>query len=415
MDKTVIANWIRSHEVADNQVYSDPDGHSTIGIGFDMDEVGARERLEAVGANFESVLDGTESLTEAQIEELFNQDIDHSISTAHAIFPDLDAYPAYKQVAIIDMVYDLGDRDFKKLDTIIDAIKQQHWIDASMKMQESILFNQLSHRATEEISLMRHDYTDPSPNRNESWGNSQFYSDNGGYYGYAEPNYPPGSVPYYVDSPLRSLDTAITTMHLMHLMDVQREHTEHQTTDEHALTTPSSDASVDHTETQPVGIIPVDNISPYNDYSPHPTANDIYLVTDQPDDPGYPAVPDYTSIDLTPSAHVDHVELYSVNGSLVDTTTQNTNLSPLHSIPVDNITPNTNLPLLPTVDDSYLNNDCLNVQGGWRTPDDLHEFMSRNGFETNPPFNGSPGLEVYTDQAFSDSNLDGGHDFTSID
>lgn len=388
MDKTVIANWIRLHEVADSQVYTDPDGHSTIGIGFDLDEVGARERLEGLGANFESVLDGTESLTETQIEELFNQDIDHSITTARSIFPDLDAYPANKQVAIIDMVYDLGERDFKKLDTVIDAIKQQHWADASTKMQESALFNQLSHRATEEISLMRDEYTEPSPN----------FSDNGTYHGYTDTYYPPGSSPYYVGSPLNSLDTAITTIHLMHLMDMQHEHPEHHTAVDNAPTTLSTDPSVDHTETQPVGIIPVDNISPYIDYSLHPTANDIYLVADQPGDFGYPSLPDHRPTDLAPGTYVDYTETYPVDGTPVDIYPQNIDLLPL-----------------PTADDIYLNNDCLNVQSGWRTPDDLQEFMARNGFETSPPFDGSPGLEVYTDQAFPDSNLDGGHDFISID
>ncbi|MBO0932015.1 glycoside hydrolase family protein [Fibrella aquatilis] len=388
MDKIVIANWIRSHEVADSQIYTDPDGHSTIGIGFDLDEVGARERIEGLGANFESVLDGTESLTETQIEELFNQDIDHSINAARSIFPDLDAYPANKQVAIIDMVYDLGERDFKKLDTVIDAIKQQHWTDASTKMQESVLFNQLSHRATEEISLIRDDYTNPLPNLN----------DNGSYNDNTDLYYPSSSVSHYVDSPFNSLDTAITTIHLMHLMDMQHEHPEHPSAVDHSPTTPSPDTLVDHTETQPVGIIPVDNISPYIDYSPHLTANDIYLVTDQPGDPGYPSVPDHTPTDLAPGTYVDTTETYPADGIPVDTTPQNTDLLQL-----------------PTADDIYLNNDCLNVQGGWRTPDDLQEFMARNGFETNPPSNGSPGLEVYTDQSFPDSHLDGGHDFTSID
>ncbi|MFC5411503.1 glycoside hydrolase family protein [Larkinella bovis] len=387
MDKTVIANWIRSHEVVESQAYTDLDGHSTVGIGFDLDEAGARERLEGVGTNFESVLDGKESLTETQIEELFNQDIDHSIVTARSIFPDLDAYPANKQVAIIDMVFDLGERDFKKLDTVIDAIKQQHWTDASTKMQKSVLFNQLSHRATEEISLMRDEYNESSCSRS------------GSYNEYTDTYYSPGVVPYHVDSPLNSLETAITTIHLMHLMDMQHEHPESQTTDHHAPTIPSPDALVDHTETPPVGIIPEYNISPYIDYSLHLTANDIYLVTDQPGDPGYPSPSDYTPTDLTPGAYVDYTEAYPADGNPLETTTQNTDLPPL-----------------PVADDIYLNNDCLNVQSGWRTAADWHEFMTRNGFETSPPFNDSPGLEVYTDQALPhSSHLDGGHDFTSID
>jgi lysozyme len=371
MDKEVVANWIRSHEVADRQAHTAPDGHSTIGIGFDLDEVGARERLEGLGVNFESVLDGSEALTETQIEYLFNQDIDQSIIVAHAIFPDLDSYPENKQVAIIDMVYDLGERDFKKLDTVIDAIKQQHWADASTKMQESVLFNQLSHRATEEINLMRDGYMAPITD-------------------YSSTHNLPDSVPYHAS---QSIGLSDFTMMLM-LMDKQHEHSEHHTAVDHIPTSPSPDPSLDHSETQPVGSIPVDNVSPYIDFSPQLTANDIYLVTDQPGDPWYPSVPNHTPTDLVPGVYVDYTETYSADGIPMDTTKQN----------ID-----------PTANDIYLNNECINVQGGWRTSDDLQEFMARNGFETNPPFNGSPGLEEYVDQSFPDIHLEGGHDFVSVD
>lgn len=383
MDKTNIANWIRSHEITESRAHVNPDGHMTIGIGFNLDEVGAREQIEGLGANFESVLDGTESLTEKQIEDLFNQNIDHSITIAHAIFPDLDSYPTDKQIVIIDMVYDLGERDFRKLDTVIDAIKHQDWTDASTKMQESFLFNQLSHRSSEEINLMRSEYTEPSPN----------LIDNRDYTGYTDTYYQTESVPHYVDSSLNSLDTAITTMHLMHLMDMQYEHPEHPTPIDNSSTTPSPDTSVDYTETHPV-----DDTPPYIDSSPHPTANDIYLMTDQPGDTGYPSFLDQTPTDSAQGTYVDYTETHPVDSAPTDTLPNYIDPAPQ-----------------PITDDFYLTNDCLNVQGGWRTEDDLREFMGRNGFETSPPFNDNPGLGVYTDQDFPDSNSDGGHDFTSID
>lgn len=44
---------IRVHEGTRKCVYTDSTGHKTIGVGFNLDQSGAKTAIEAVGANFE--------------------------------------------------------------------------------------------------------------------------------------------------------------------------------------------------------------------------------------------------------------------------------------------------------------------------------------------------------------------------
>jgi GH24 family phage-related lysozyme (muramidase) len=49
------------------KVYLDSRGIKTIGHGFNLERTGARAAIKAVGADYDRILNGTDSLTDAQI------------------------------------------------------------------------------------------------------------------------------------------------------------------------------------------------------------------------------------------------------------------------------------------------------------------------------------------------------------
>ena len=57
------------------RVYIDTEGHPTVGIGFNLDRSDAKQRLDAVDANYDKIRAGSVTLTDYQIRTLFNYDI----------------------------------------------------------------------------------------------------------------------------------------------------------------------------------------------------------------------------------------------------------------------------------------------------------------------------------------------------
>ncbi len=62
--------------------YPDPRGFMTIGAGFNLDKVGARERITALGLSYDDVYNKKVSLTDEQINLLMKEDVDIAIDDA---------------------------------------------------------------------------------------------------------------------------------------------------------------------------------------------------------------------------------------------------------------------------------------------------------------------------------------------
>ena len=63
-------------------VYKDTRGIPTIGIGYNLQNPGARAALAAVGADYDSILSGASCLSDSQVMQLFEPSYQSAVSGA---------------------------------------------------------------------------------------------------------------------------------------------------------------------------------------------------------------------------------------------------------------------------------------------------------------------------------------------
>lgn len=115
-----------SHEGRNLRVYRDDKGIKTIGVGFNLMQPGAREICEAVGANYDALLNGDDALTVAQCDAILTRFIIANIEWLQRIFPAFNTYSVPRQVALIDMSF-MGEGSFRCFIHMISAILQGDW------------------------------------------------------------------------------------------------------------------------------------------------------------------------------------------------------------------------------------------------------------------------------------------------
>ena len=122
---------IAQHEGKRSCVYTDTMGHPTIGIGYNLDQYGAQEAIESVGADYDSVRDGTQCLTDTQIFDLFDPSYQRAVSGARAAVSSYDLLCCSVQNVMTDMDYNLGDAGFASFTTFIGLVNEGSWAAAA--------------------------------------------------------------------------------------------------------------------------------------------------------------------------------------------------------------------------------------------------------------------------------------------
>eukprot|EP01052_Picozoa_sp_SAG31_P056225 SAG31_NODE_15974_length_728_cov_10.190779_1_plen_107_part_10 len=61
---------VSKHEGRRKCVYTDTTGHKTIGVGYNLDQPGAKFMIASVGADFDKVYSGKQCLNDKQIDQI---------------------------------------------------------------------------------------------------------------------------------------------------------------------------------------------------------------------------------------------------------------------------------------------------------------------------------------------------------
>jgi GH24 family phage-related lysozyme (muramidase) len=102
------AGLIAGHEGKRLCVYKDTRGIPTIGIGYNLDNGGARQAIAKVGANYDKVLSGAQCLTDAQVMELFEPSYEQAVFGAKGDVSSFNSLCCGVQEVMTDMAYNLG-------------------------------------------------------------------------------------------------------------------------------------------------------------------------------------------------------------------------------------------------------------------------------------------------------------------
>ena len=119
-------------------VYKNSAGIPTIGVGFNLNKSSAREEIESVGADYDKVLSGAECLTDSQIEQLFNKDMNSVISFAKSWISNWSSIGSGPQSAIADMGFDLGCDILQDFVLLKSYIEENDFNGAAQYVQQTL-------------------------------------------------------------------------------------------------------------------------------------------------------------------------------------------------------------------------------------------------------------------------------------
>jgi lysozyme len=156
MDRQRAQSLIEQHEGRRKAAYLDSEGVLTVGIGLNLENKTARGRIEAIGVKYDELCAMQCSLTDAQIDQLFSDDLDTALTDAASRVPDFWSHPDDVQLAMVDMIFNLGGPRFSNFKQLIAALKVNDYLTAAAQMLDSKWAREdVPHRAADDIALVR--------------------------------------------------------------------------------------------------------------------------------------------------------------------------------------------------------------------------------------------------------------------
>ena len=152
-DNTLLRRLLTDEEGVEGQAYKDTLGYWTIAIGHRLDIEQSDDELLAMGLT--ESLDNWKgfNLTDKQIHDLFDIDVQDAIDDLYSrdeslAFTDeeLDALGETRRAIILSMVFQLGGTGFRKFKNFIATVKAGDFDGASKNMMNSLAARQTPQR-----------------------------------------------------------------------------------------------------------------------------------------------------------------------------------------------------------------------------------------------------------------------------
>lgn len=146
---------IVGHEGEKLHIYDDIYGIPTIAVGFNLTRQDAHSLLQQCGANYQRVLGGLDDLTQAQSRFLLRFCEIEVIEWLTKVFPSFGTYTQPRQIALVDMGFNLGETKFRGFRLMISCILQGNWPGAANQAMHSTWASEVPSRAAYDTELLR--------------------------------------------------------------------------------------------------------------------------------------------------------------------------------------------------------------------------------------------------------------------
>jgi len=168
-DKEKTKKMVAQHEGREPYAYLDTKKHPTVGVGFNLDRKDARERIEAIGGNYDRVRSGKDRLSDEQIDTLFEQtfnevtDVAKRFTDKQAVDKDgkakqkptpFDDHPDDVQSILIDMAM-MGEGSLAKFVKFKDALDKKDYKTAAKEMVDSEWYREVKTRGKDLEKMMK--------------------------------------------------------------------------------------------------------------------------------------------------------------------------------------------------------------------------------------------------------------------
>jgi lysozyme len=146
--RDILLKNLIQEEALRTKMYKCPEGFNTIGAGHNCDANPLKEP-------FATYLKENGELTVDMVKLILGEDIEDAETDARKLFPDFNHYAENRQVAIVDLVFNMGLSRFSKFVRTIQAIRSQQWDLAAKGLRESKWFRQVGDRGPKIINLIK--------------------------------------------------------------------------------------------------------------------------------------------------------------------------------------------------------------------------------------------------------------------
>jgi len=138
------------------QTYKCPAEKDTIGYGHNLTDNGLPDEiLKMDGLDWDKEHWRTLSITKDVARRLFEIDARAAQDSLQVIFPDFKIYSENRQIALTDMMFNMGSYKFRGFKNMIAAIKLELWRVAADEAKNSNWYRQVTNRAGRVITLLR--------------------------------------------------------------------------------------------------------------------------------------------------------------------------------------------------------------------------------------------------------------------
>jgi lysozyme len=151
--KQDLLDMIERHEGKRNRIYKDSLGVPTIGIGFNLNRVDAKQKLFNLGIDINKVFQG-QKLTDEQVYSLFKDDVQTAKNDAMKFLPNFNEQPEIVQNILVDMAFNLGYNRLSNFKDFRQALISKNYNQASKEMKDSKWYHQVGNRSKELVHMM---------------------------------------------------------------------------------------------------------------------------------------------------------------------------------------------------------------------------------------------------------------------
>ena len=137
MNIDVLRKEIEADEGCKYETYHCSEGHLTGGIGHLITEWDEEIYAGPIGT----------SISEEQVQEWFEKDVQTAINDCQDIFNDFNSLPEDIQHVLINMAFQLGKPRLSKFKRMIAAVEVEDYREMSLEMEDSRWFKQTPNRA----------------------------------------------------------------------------------------------------------------------------------------------------------------------------------------------------------------------------------------------------------------------------
>ena len=134
-------------------VYTDTTGNKTICYGFNLEVSSAKSEVASVGADYNSVYNGSQCLSQSQCSTLLNDTIATARSGEQQIYGNVSCYCA-KEV-LVDMTFNLGEAGLSTFNTFNSYIKSEQWDAAANDLYTTLWCSQVGSRCTRDADQIK--------------------------------------------------------------------------------------------------------------------------------------------------------------------------------------------------------------------------------------------------------------------